>query len=441
MGVDDFSPAPHPGGERGARARRASRPRWLAPALATLLLLPACGLGGNAQRAGTTTPASATTSTTPEPATSSVTSATTAEGHDLVRTVGDGVVRISTVGCGDPGSGSGLLVSPTTVLTVHHVVEEGAWFAVRSDDEVTAAEVVAADPDHELALLELDRPMSGHVFDFAEKSPEIGSAAYVLGYPGGRPLTQTTGTVSGLDRRWEIADQDLRHLVQFDAAAAPGNSGGPLVDASGAVIGLTEGTELNEQNNNYAVSGLDADAFVRENRGATDPIDLATCPHPGSDVQRLVTVESDAPEAWDVATALSAFYGAINDGWYEDAWQFMTRRMRGSYDGYDAYVEDERTSTVLDAHLMTLRPVGATTDRADVVFVSLQDEDHAPSGTRQTCSVWAVTYDLQLDSGWWQIERSRLSAGPPHECTAGQREQYEQQRDAMSSDAADETEY
>ena len=402
-------------------------------AVALVLPLAACGGHKSTTSDGPSTSTAATTAstgTTTHPPAHKASTASSS-GHDLLGEVGDGVVRISVVGCDEAGSGSGLLVSPTRVLTVHHVVEGGARIAVRSGRRVASARVVADDPSKELALLDLDRPMAGHVFTFND-NPRVGSAAYVLGYPGGRPLSQTAGTVSGLDRRVEFGDQDLRHLVQFDAAAAPGNSGGPLVGETGAVIGLDEG-HLDEQNSNYAVSGKTAHAFVNLNRGASKPIDLASCDLATAGSERLVRVDSHAPEAWDVATALNEFYDAINQGNDDFAWGFMTRRMRGSYDGFGDFEEAESTSTILDADLVAVHVGGETSDRAEVTFASLQDAAHAPKGTGQTCSLWAVTYGLVLDSGWWRIDSSHLSGGPPKPCTAEQQARYEAQRATMST--------
>jgi serine protease Do len=403
-------------------------------AVALVLPLAACGGHKDTTSDGPSTSTAATTASTGTTTHPPAHKASTASGsgHDLLAKVGDGVVRISVVGCDEAGSGSGLLVSPTRVLTVHHVVEGGARIAVRSGRRVASARVVADDPSKELALLDLDRPMAGHVFTFND-NPRVGSAAYVLGYPGGRPLSQTAGTVSGLDRRVAFGDQDLRHLVQFDAAAAPGNSGGPLVGETGAVIGLDEGELLDEQNTNYAVSGKTAHAFVNLNRGASKPIDLASCDLSAAGSERLVRVDSHSPEAWDVATALDQFYGAINQRDYETAWNFMTRRMRGAYDGFGDYAEAESTSTILDAHLEVLDVEGESSDQAQVAFASLQDAAHAPKGTDQMCSLWTITYKLRLDSGWWQIDSSRLSGGPPRPCAADQQARYEAQRATMST--------
>lgn len=417
-------------GQNSGTRRPVGRRRGAA-AFATASLafaLPSCGLLGGGQQPQAVTRTIVTTSS---PTPSETPAVTPTSPDDLFVQVGDGVVRIGVVGCDGWSVGSGLLVSPTTVLTVSHVVASGAWFSVRAGHSVVSAEVVADAPERELALLRLSEPLDGHVFEFAEAEPEVGAPVFALGYPGGKPLSQTGGTVSGLDRRREVADQDLEHLVQFDAAIAGGNSGGPVVDASGQVIGLSEAVEQEEQNTNYAVSGRDAAGFVADNADAQDVVDVAHCPAPRAEVEQLVRVDSQAGDAWDVAYWLATDYRSINDGDYEYAWNLMTRHMRGSYDGLDAFADAESTSVVLDAHLLDVEAVDEVTDRAKVRFVSLQDEDHAPRGTRQTCSVWSITYDLRMDAGIWQIDRSRLTSGGPTVCTSGQRRQYEAQRDAM----------
>jgi hypothetical protein len=344
------------------------------------------------------------TSSSPSASTSPTSKVTATSRKDLFEQVGDGVVRIGVVGCKGASVGSGLLVSPTVVLTVNHVVEGGAWFSVRTGRTAVSAHVIAAEPDRELALLRLQRPIEGHVFSFARTAPDVGTDVFALGYPGGKPLSQTAGTVSGLDRRQDVEDHEIAGMLQFDAAIAGGNSGGPVVDAAGQVVGLTEAHEPDEQNTNYAVSGRDAAAFVQHNRQLSKSMDVTTCELPVASVQDLVAVDTSAADAWDAAWRLARYFRAIDSGDYESAWNLTTRRMRGSYDGFPGFAEAESTSTVLDVHVLDVEPVDDLTDRAHVVFASLQDAVHAPTGTDQTCSVWAITYDLRLDSGFWQID-------------------------------------
>jgi hypothetical protein len=409
----------------------------LASGAALTVLLSACGVvggGGGRPRAVTRT---VVTTVSPSPSTSPAPPVTPTSPDELFEQVGDGVVRIGVVGCEGASVGSGLLVSPSVVLTVDHVVEGGAWFSVRTGSTVVSAHVVASDPDRELALLRLQQPLDGHVFSFAGAAPGVGTSVFALGYPGGKPLSQTGGTVSGLDRRRDVDDHEVDGMLQFDAAIAGGNSGGPVIDAAGRVVGLSEAVQTDEQNTNYAVSGRDAAAFVSEHRHTSRSVDVASCDDAGAWVQRLVTVDSSAADAWDIAAWLSTYFGAIDSGDYDSAWTGMTRRMRGSYDGLPGFAEAESSSTVLDIHLRGVDAVDDVTDRVRVAFASLQDSAHAPKGTSQTCSLWAITYDLRLDSGWWQIDRARLTSGPPQACTPPQAEQYEAERARMQQEQPD----
>jgi S1-C subfamily serine protease len=68
---------------------------------------------------------------------------------------------------------------------------------------------------------------------------EVGDETYAVGHPLGYVASLTSGVISGLDRSIKATDgQTLRGLIQFDAAVNPGNSGGPLLDRSGQVIGI-----------------------------------------------------------------------------------------------------------------------------------------------------------------------------------------------------------
>jgi hypothetical protein len=78
---------------------------------------------------------------------------------------------------------------------------------------------------------------------FADEEPAQGDEIVAIACPEGRPHTPTVGTVSRSGRSLDIDDRRLHDLVQFDADTSPNSNGGPLLDAHGAVIGLTEGQD------------------------------------------------------------------------------------------------------------------------------------------------------------------------------------------------------
>lgn len=142
-------------------------------------------------------------------------------------------------------SGSGIVLSSGgLILTNEHVVEGASTITVALDGEsgrTRSASLIASDPAHDLALVKIDP--SGlvlHPLTLANSSTtSVGEAAYAIGNPFGLNWTLTTGIVSALDREIKApSGASIDHVIQTDAALNPGNSGGPLIDASGAVIGI-----------------------------------------------------------------------------------------------------------------------------------------------------------------------------------------------------------
>jgi serine protease Do len=137
---------------------------------------------------------------------------------------------------GRRGAGAGVLVGDGLVLTSHHVVARGRSFKVMLDDDASyEVHVLARDPETDLALLGL--PANGHPSAiFAEREPRPGEMVFAFGHPWGQRAVLTGGVLSAVTlarkRRGEIP------VLRTDARLAPGNSGGPLLNAAGEVIGL-----------------------------------------------------------------------------------------------------------------------------------------------------------------------------------------------------------
>lgn len=165
------------------------------------------------------------------------------------------------IGNGIPGeqfksAGTGMVISKTgLVLTNNHVVAGATSVAVTLDGQTKAlpAHVVGTDPSHDMALLQInDPPNNLHPVTFGNSTVlqpgdaviAIGNA---LGLSAGSP-TVTSGIVSALGRQVTATiptinqTETLTNMIQTDAAINPGNSGGPLVDSSGAVIGMNTAT-------------------------------------------------------------------------------------------------------------------------------------------------------------------------------------------------------
>ncbi|HEY8198846.1 MAG TPA: trypsin-like peptidase domain-containing protein, partial [Candidatus Limnocylindrales bacterium] len=128
-------------------------------------------------------------------------------------------------------------------LTSLHVVEDAKSITVTfADGTTSSAEISARQPENDIAVIVADT-LPSTVVPATLGNPDavrIGSEAYVVGNPFGLYGSISAGVVSGLDRRLEIAKSGrvLDGLIQVDAAVNPGNSGGPLLNRDGQVVGI-----------------------------------------------------------------------------------------------------------------------------------------------------------------------------------------------------------
>ncbi len=142
-------------------------------------------------------------------------------------------------------SGTGILVSATgLILTNEHVVEGASSISVSLEGkggQTRQAHIVAEDKPGDLALLRIDTTgLALHPLTLGNSSAmQVGDAVDAIGNPFGLDWTLTTGVVSAVNREIHAPDgATISHVIQTDAALNPGNSGGPLINAAGEVVGV-----------------------------------------------------------------------------------------------------------------------------------------------------------------------------------------------------------
>lgn len=141
------------------------------------------------------------------------------------------------------GTGSGVIYDDEgRILTNHHVVANAERVHVRLlDGREFAAEVVGSDPSTDVAVIRIEAtgdPLTPVVLADSD-SLRVGDWVLALGSPLGLDFTVTAGIVSARERQLGGQASALQSFIQTDAAVNPGNSGGPLVDLEGRMVGIT----------------------------------------------------------------------------------------------------------------------------------------------------------------------------------------------------------
>lgn len=144
----------------------------------------------------------------------------------------------------EDGTGAGIVVNAAgTVLTANHVVAGADTITVEfADGTRSPARVLTRQPENDIATLAPTRLPGTVVPAVLGGGVQVGAPVFAVGHPLGLTDSLSAGVVSALDRTVTVpGGRRLQHLIQFDAAVNPGNSGGPLLDRSGHVVGIVTG--------------------------------------------------------------------------------------------------------------------------------------------------------------------------------------------------------
>ncbi len=152
------------------------------------------------------------------------------------------------------GTGSGFLIAPDGyILTNHHVIERAERIIVKfADGRTLRAKVVGSDPDTDIALLKVESDQPFRIAPLGDSETlRVGEWVCAIGNPLAYEHTVTVGVVSYIGRK--LFDDSLDNYIQTDAAINFGNSGGPLINARGEVIGINAAVSSRAASIGFAV--------------------------------------------------------------------------------------------------------------------------------------------------------------------------------------------
>lgn len=157
------------------------------------------------------------------------------------------------------GLGSGVIINAQgDILTSLHVVQNSVSIRVSFwDGTDSPASLKSSDPDHDIAVLSPATLPEVVVPAVLGGGAQVGDEAFAVGHPLGLAGSLSAGVISGLDRSFPLANgRTMSGMIQFDAAVNPGNSGGPLLNRNGQVIGIVTGLANHEGDDHFIGIGF-----------------------------------------------------------------------------------------------------------------------------------------------------------------------------------------
>ena len=209
------------------------------------------------------------------------------------------------------GAGTGVVLSADgLIMTNAHVIAQSETITVRAFDGAEyQATLVGSEPANDLAVISVDGADDLVPAEMgSSESLLVGESVIAIGNAlnlGGQPSV-TTGIVSATGRNIEGPDGRLSDLIQTDAAINPGNSGGPLVDSTGAVVGINTAIIQDMQNIGFAISIDSARPIIEDLQEGNGEITPDT-PRLGVTTVPLAAVDEAMLEQLDIQTDEGAF--------------------------------------------------------------------------------------------------------------------------------------
>lgn len=409
-----------------------SRDVGLALVVVSALVATACGAAEPEPAVETVT---VTSMADPSPVVGPSTPATQASlaWADVMDRVRPAVVRVSAGTCGEATSlASGFFIDDRHIVTAAHVVDGSSKVSVQvGNSDFITAETLDSDPANDVALLRTQPGSGPGGLPLAEDEPAQASEVAVVGYPLGAGTPQIVdGLVSGTSEPVDYGDQVVESVFTTNASTNPGNSGGPVLDQRGQVIGLVSGGRqwdtMDEDRSpvegiNYVVPATAFAPLVRE-WAYTPSRPIPTCSGDESakpDEERPdetdeptpigfpIEVLSEHPLARELALVLHTHGSAINGAQYGLAWSYFTVAQQERLDGLLDWTDAVSTAYWEE---LVITDVEGDTSMATVSAV-LRTEDYLGGGD-YACTVFRLDYEFSHETGAWLIDRARSTADP-----------------------------
>lgn len=198
----------------------------------------------------------------------------------IIEKVSPSVVRVQGLGCGGIVNGSGWVLSTNRVVTNAHVVAGVASPKVYDANGTHDARVVQFDAKLDIAVLAVDG-LAGKPLPLSTPPLDVNATALIIGYPGGGEQQAQTGVVldrvDALGRDIYGQAKTVRNVYIMQTTVIPGNSGGPIFDEQGRVVGVVFGTSTTYNNIGYGLSLPQIIDQLNAAKTATQSVSTGAC--------------------------------------------------------------------------------------------------------------------------------------------------------------------
>lgn len=313
--------------------------------------------------------------------------------------VSSGVAEVDAITCDGKSSGTGFLLSRNRLMTSAHVINGASSLTIQTENGTVKATVEGVDKTVDLAILALAKPLSGHVFAIADRPAATGTRVATIGYPVGGHKSLTDGTVSGSGRKIRTESGTLTDMVKTDITVSAGDSGGPVLDLTGHVVGVADAVRGYADDVGYAVPAAALTARLSGTKPwtAVEPTDCGTG-----------NLDSDVAVA-----AVVRYLLVVNTGDWDAARAAVTPAFAKRVLRNESYWVKVYSTTYDDDFGLVNASVDGT--RADVrlSFRSQQDPGFGPTGAvNVTCLRWELVYHLRYVDGNWLIDSAETVDNP-----------------------------